>query len=50
VAAIEALGGTPPALHLIDGEALTWMGSFTDKGLGDLLAMEERLRADRTLM
>lgn len=34
---IQAAGGTAPALHLIDGEALTWMGSFTARGLQHLL-------------
>ena len=47
VAQIEAIGGTPPALHLIDGEALTWMGSYTTKGLEHLLTMEARLRDGR---
>jgi len=47
VAQIEAIGGTPPALHLIDGEALTWMGSYTTKGLEHLLTVEARLRDGR---
>ncbi len=38
--AVSALGGTPPSLHLIDGEALTWMGSYTATGLATLLEME----------
>lgn len=37
-AAIEAAGATPPELHMIDGEALTWMGSFTATGLRTLLS------------
>lgn len=36
--AIEAAGATPPELHMIDGEALTWMGSFTATGLRTLLS------------
>jgi len=38
--AVKDLGGTPPSLHLIDGEALTWMGSYTATGLATLLEME----------
>ena len=37
LAAIEATGARPPELHMIDGEALTWMGSFTATGLRTLL-------------
>ncbi len=37
-AAIEAAGATPPELHMIDGEALTWMGSYTATGLRTLLS------------
>jgi iron complex transport system substrate-binding protein len=43
--AIAEQGSPPPALHLIDGEALTWMGSYTERGLHHLLGMERRLRA-----
>ena len=35
--AVEAIGGTRPLVHLIDGEALTWMGSHTNEGLKHLL-------------
>ncbi len=41
---IRRLGGAPPSLHLIDGEALTWMGSHTETGLKRLLEMEAVLR------
>lgn len=37
--AVSALGGSPPSLHLIDGEALTWMGSYTARGLKTLYSM-----------
>lgn len=35
--AVEAIGGKRPLVHLIDGEALTWMGSHTNEGLKHLL-------------
>ena len=38
--AVVELGGRAPSVHLIDGEALTWMGSYTAKGLNTLFAMK----------
>lgn len=35
-------GGSPPSLHMIDGEALTWMGSFTARGLRHVLSSSLR--------
>ena len=40
VKAVVELGGHAPSVHLIDGEALTWMGSYTTKGLNTLFGMQ----------
>lgn len=41
--AVEAIGGKRPLVHLIDGEALTWMGSHTNEGLKHLLNARTQL-------
>ena len=40
---VERIGGRRPQTHLIDGEALTWMGSHTNAGLNRLLNLRREL-------
>ena len=40
---VEGIGGARPLVHLIDGEALTWMGSHTNEGLKHLLDLRSEL-------
>lgn len=44
---VEAIGGKRPLVHLIDGEALTWMGSHTNEGLKHLLNLRGELGLHR---